>query len=408
VAGVGRGIATLAVVVAVLGSSSAVEAADADWARGALADQYELGSALPLRNTPWVGTHNSFNSAAEMGPALSAQDSNQRITLVDQLDAGVRSLELDVHWFPSASGGGFTPVVCHATGEHLGCTIEKPLSVVLDEIAGWLRQHPGQALLLYLEDHVDGAEGHDAAAAVVESKLGTMLYRPPGGGASCVPLPLDVTRSAIRASGAQVVIVSGCGSGTAWRAVAFDWSAVHEEEGPAGFRDFPDCGPHFTRVQYDTKLIRYFEDSTWVSNGPTHPPGTPAPDGITVQTAAAMARCGVDLTGMDQVDRDDPRFAALVWSWAPGEPALRPGCAAQAGGRWYSQPCTRRERVACRGAGGGWSVPRKAVRFADAAAACARAGAAFEVPRSGYEGQLLRVAMERDGAGRAWVSHRAG
>jgi hypothetical protein len=53
-------------------------------------------------------------------------------------------------------------------------------------------------------------------------------------------------------------------------------------------------------------------------------------------------------------------------------------------------------------------VPRKAVRFADAAAACARAGAAFDVPRTGYEAQLLRVAMERDGAARAWLSHQAG
>ena len=61
--------------------------------------QYELAGDVPMRNAPWVFTHNSYNSPAEMGLALSPQDSNQRITVVDQLDEGVRSLELDVHLF---------------------------------------------------------------------------------------------------------------------------------------------------------------------------------------------------------------------------------------------------------------------------------------------------------------------
>jgi hypothetical protein len=398
-----RGIAALVVLFALVAAAPSA-AADADWARAALADQYELGSVVPLRNAPWVGTHNSFNSTAEMGPALSAQDANQRIDLVDQLDAGVRSLELDLHWFPSAAGGGFAPVVCHATGEHLGCSVEKPLAVVLDEVAGWLRKHRDQVLLLYLEDHLDGSAGHDAAAAVLDAKLGAALYRPPGAGA-CVPLPLDQTRAAVRRSGAQAIVVSGCGTGGAWPSVAFDWSA-HAEGGPHGYRDFPDCGPDFTRADYDTKLIRYFEDSTRVSAGAAQLGQSTPDDGIDVATAAAMARCGVDLLGMDQVERDDPRFAALVWSWAPDEPR-RPGCAAQHAGRWRSLPCTGLLRAACRTADGRWRVPRRAVAFAQADAVCRRSEAVFDVPRSGYEAQLLRLAMERSGAGRAWLRHRA-
>ena len=35
------------------------------WTHRALAFQYALGNGLPLRDTPWVGTHNSFNSIAE-------------------------------------------------------------------------------------------------------------------------------------------------------------------------------------------------------------------------------------------------------------------------------------------------------------------------------------------------------
>src|SRR3954454_7640867 len=111
------------------------------WVTAALADQYRLGNSLPLRDAPWWGTHNSFNSPKEMGPALSALDPNQKVDIVDQLDLGARQLELDVHWVldlrqPSK---GYQPIVCHALSGGPGCTIEKPLDKVLDEVAGWLR-----------------------------------------------------------------------------------------------------------------------------------------------------------------------------------------------------------------------------------------------------------------------------
>ena len=374
-----------------------------NWVQPALADQYELGSSLPLRNAPWVGTHNSFNSPAEMGPALSAQDSNQRITILDQLDSGVRSLELDVHWFPRP--GGFQPVVCHATGEHAGCTTEKTLAATLDPIAAWLREHPGQAILLYLEDHLDSAAGYDAATRVVEEKLGDRLYRPRGDG--CVPLPLDDTRDGIRNTGAQVIVVSRCGQGSAWPAVAFDWSKTHEEERPRGFEDFPGCGPDFTRAEYDATLIRYFEDSTRLTNTAATTGAASRDDGITVETAGRMARCGVDLLGMDQVERADPRFAALVWSWAPEQPKRARGCAAQFDARWYALRCSRRLRVACRTADGRWRVPSRVVRWSHARAHCRRRAAEFAVPATGYEAHQLDVAMERAEAARAWLAHRA-
>jgi hypothetical protein len=340
-----------------------------------------------------------------MGPALSAQDSNQRITLVDQLDAGIRSLELDVHRFPSLTGGGPAPVVCHATEEHAGCTTEKTLAATLDPIAAWLRDHPGQVLLLYLEDHLDNAAGYDGAAAVVEEKLGSVLYRPRSGG--CVPLPLDDTRAAVRAAGAQVVVVSSCGQGSAWPAIAFDWSQTHKEERPRGYEDFPGCGPDFTRAEYDSTLIRYFEDTTRVTATGSTAGAATRDDGITVRTAGAMSRCGVDLLGMDQVERTDPRFAALVWSWSPGQPARPRGCAAQFDGRWYALRCTRRLRAACLTADGRWRVPSRLVRWSAAPAACRRRAATFAVPRTGFEAQRLRVAMERVGAARAWLGHRA-
>ena len=384
---------------------------ESSWTHRALADQYELGSSLGMRDAPWVGTHNSFNSVAEMGPTLSAQDSNQKLAIVDQLRIDVRSLELDVHWFPSVHTGGYAPVVCHATGEHAGCSAEKPLGPVLDEIGGWLREHRDQVLLLYIEDHLDTAEGYDSAAQTIEAKLGDMVYRPPRGGASCVQLPLDLTRDAVRAAGAQVVIVSGCGIGAGWPSVAFDWSTTHKEARPRGYTDYPACGSDFTRAEYDSLLIRYFEDSTRLTNTAGSVGAATPDDGITPATAAQMARCGVDLVGLDQLLPGDGRLDALVWSWAPGEPRAGGDCAVQRVdaafpfGRWQARPCAERYRVACRTASGDWVVPKPVVAAANADATCARAGAAHAVPRTGYENQRLRSAMDATRAKTTWLAY---
>ena len=212
------------------------------WVDRALDIQYELSFDVPLRNAHYVGTHNSFNSVAEIGPTLSAMDSNRRLGLVDQLDVDVRSIELDLHRFPSAQGFGFRPVVCHALGGGVGCTVEKDLDPVLAEISGWLRrpENSRQVLLLYLEDDLDTAGTHDDAAAAIAAQLGDLVYRPKGEG--CQEVSTELTRDRIRNSGKRVLIVSDCGKGEAWQSLAFSWED-HRESRPFDFEDFPGCGP---------------------------------------------------------------------------------------------------------------------------------------------------------------------
>jgi hypothetical protein len=395
-----------------------VEAFRRSWVHKALALQYELAGDVGLRNAPWVGTHNSFNSIAEMGPTLSDTDSNQVLSLTDQLNLGVRGLEVDTHWFPSLSaGGGNAPVVCHAgaVSDHDGCTVERPLGPVLGEIGSWLRQpqHSDQVLLLYIEDHLDNTTGYDTGAATIDKKLGDLVYRPPAG-AGCTDLPLDLTRDQILASGAQMIIVgnSSCGQGDAWPGLVFNWHQ-HVENGPDGYRDFPDCGPDYDRPTYDSTLVRFYEDSTWLTDAASF--GQDPPEGLTPQVTAAMARCGVDLTGFDQLLPDDGRLAAAVWSWAPGEPTGG-SCATQVvndsfpAGRWDAVPCNERHRPACRTSDGSWLVAPDEVRQRRGTVACQDAGAGAElaVPRTGYEAQLLRVAMQDAGAapGQVWLGYR--
>ena len=379
-----------------------------EWTKRALALQYELASDVELRNAPWVYILNSYNSPAEMGPTLSTRDPNQSITIVEQLDEGVRSLEIDAHLFNSPSDprvGTRGPIVCHARGAdqgHAGCTTEKPLVVVLRQIKGWLDRHRDQVILLYLESHLEGREGHDAGAASIDETIGPLVYRTQSRGTRCDPLPLKLTRQQVRAARKQVVMMGPCGEGGRWRGYVHDEKLRGTGSDNSVFRDYPSCGPDFTRRQYDSRVIRYYEDGTQLSR--TVNQGT---DPIDAAIAARMARCGVDLVGLDFLARGDARLAALVWSWAPGQPSSSGNCSVQRfDGRWLARPCGERHRVACRDAQGDWFVPAARTTARAAPRICASTRVVNGVPRTGFDGQQLRSAMRRHGSGAVWLGQR--
>jgi hypothetical protein len=378
-----------------------IEDYEQSWTHRTIAFQYSLANDVGFVNAPWLGTHNSFNSIAQQGAALSTTDANQQLTLVDQLRMDMRSLELDIHWFPSArAGGAYAPVVCHAgaVSEHDGCSTEPLLGPVLDQIAGWLHGHRDQVLLLYLEDHLDS--GYDTASAAIKQSLGSLVYPTGSSNGTSVELPGTLTRDKVLAAGHQVVLVSnsGSGGGAAWRSLVYTWNN-HREETPHGYAGWPICGPDFTRADYDTRLVRYYEDSTWLSAADGAATNTPEGEGLTPADVGQMVRCGVDLFGFDQLQPGDGRLDAAVWSWADDQPAGGSCAAIRSDGRWFSSGCKKTRPAACRNADGSWSVTNP-VTEADAAAECAAAGGRFTAPRTGYQNQLLKEAA----AGRAtWV-----
>jgi hypothetical protein len=395
-------VAVVIAVFVVVGGTA--HGADSGWTQRALQLQHELGNDVGMVNAPWLGTHNSFNSLAEMGVALSPLDSNQQISITDQLDAGIRSIELDLHWFPSlGSLGQKRPTVCHAQGPHVGCTVEKTLDRVLTEVRAWLRDNPGQVLMIYFEDHLDGQKGYAEATHDVHQGLAGLLYRPRGGSRKCQELPDELTRDQVLAAGRQVIAVGSCGIGERWPTVSYAWSDHYEDQPTSRFMDFPACDSDVSRTGYKTRLIRYYEDSTTLSYIVSQ--GGSGEERVTPEMAGRLVRCGVDLIGLDQVMREDPRLDALVWSWAPGQPASG-SCSLQGDtGRWVSSSCRGRLPAACRD-GIRWSVTPRAVPVSGAARACRRQGGQFAVPRTGYEGQLLKVAAERAAAGHVWLGQR--
>jgi hypothetical protein len=394
-------VASVALSVAFCGPAAAASF-QGSWVDRALDLQYRLAADVGMRNAPFIGTHNSFNSVAEMGSTTSTLDPNQQLSIAEQLNLDMRMIELDVHLTIAPATGQLEPVVCHAFANHFPCSTEKTLGPVLGEIAAWLREpaNSEEVLFLYLEDHLDNTAGYDAAAAIIQRELGDVLYAPPTQDA-CLKLPPRLTRNQILAAGKRVVIVgnSPCGVGSAWPSLVFDWEG-HLETQPVAFTDFPGCGVDYSRAQFDSTQVRYFEDA--------RPSQGTAPR-ITPQGAAEMARCGVDLLGLDQLLPEDPRLTALVWSWAKGQPS-RGRCAVQTfrarslATRWRSLPCSKPRRPACR-RGTRWLLGAEAVSERRGRAECRSLHAQFAVPRTGFEAQLLRKRMQGSRARQVWLGY---
>jgi hypothetical protein len=279
---------------------------------------------------------------------------------------------------------------------------------VLPEIAGWLRKHPSQVLLLYLEDELGADAGYAETVSLLDSVLGKAIYRPSPSemtAKGCANLPLGISRDDIRARGAQVVLVGNCRTG--WASDVYGWDDNHVESGSTpDYKPFPVCDATYARDVYDSKLVRYYEDSTFVSAAvdPGQSPAQAEAERLSPERVASMTRCGVNLFGFDQLLPHDGRIKASIWSWLKNEPNARGGrCGVQRkDSRWLTSPCRAKHRAVCRSATGLTLTPR-AVPYAAARAACRSRGAAFDLPRTGYENSVLRQAA---GAEDVWLRYK--
>ena len=385
------------------------------WLPRALSLQRGLDDALALHQEMWVHTHNSFNAEAYT-PTLSGLDTNHIYSLTDQLKMGVRAIEIDVHWAPSAEtagpqDGGKAPIVCHGRTEgmgparvHVGCTAEVHLRTRLQEVATWLDDNPGEVVMIYLENQLEGnSVAHLRAAEAIHTALEGRVYAP-NPGSSCQRFPIEISRQQIAAAGKQVLLVGDCGgdAGT-WSSVVFHrdnrgvWNESSSPEGTE-YPAYPACETHRADEGYDTRWIRFFEDHTWLS---AMVDGSRKATEVTAEDAHNMARCGVNMPGFDNLYPFDARLAALVWSWAADEPAA-PGCAYSDQG-FRSGNCKTPRRFACEYADGSWVITKARGPWDKGAQHCERMGASYSVPKNGYQNSRLDDVR---GSTAVWLDYR--
>jgi hypothetical protein len=399
-------------------SPAQITAYQQSWVHRALTLQRQLDERVPVIQTQIVHTHNSFNSSAyalngtnppSYYPTLTNQDPNQVYSLTDQLNMDVRFVELDLHWVPSPYGSaatdGYWVTLCHGDGQqapatgtwvHVGCTADRPAQDGFAELHRWLVAHPSEFVFVYLENQLyDGATpdasatlAHQTAAALIQQQLGSFVYRPHGTAAgSCADAPYGMSVAQMRATGARMMLVGNCGPGSDWPSWVFTRGPRWDENGNPTAYSATDCARDSASRQTSATFRRFYEDSTVLATAQQ------TTTQITAATTAAMVRCGVNIIGFDQLTTDDPRLAALVWSWAPNQPSSG-GCAmAIYGGRFVSGDCGQEHRFACRDAASRWHVTVESGPWREGADACATEfpGSRFGVPANGYDDTQLPI-----------------
>lgn len=392
----------------------ATSTASADpWLRKALDLQNKVDYDEPLATSTFLMTHNSYNASAYRS-AFAYVDPNQKLSIGQQLAAGVRSLELDVHRFFSMSGWPWQwknrLLLCHGQDNHLGCSpYDRKLEAGIDEIKTWLDKSENQheVIVVYIEDHID--DRYSELVNIITQRLGNKLYRPLAS-AGCQGIPMHISKQTVLDAGKQVLLMGAsevCGSNSGWETWAFAGVGDRLSGYPTGEVENVDgvqCD--FQRSFYDRYWVRFYEDRTLLSSLFADP------DRIDANAATQLQKCGANLIGFDKLSPTDTRLQASVWSWDAGQPSDVDGsenCAqSQGNARFHDQACTEVARYACRNPGTHqWYVTQTAGIWSDGFDTCQRetnGQFVYGVPTNGYDNERLREIKQQQNVESVWLN----
>ncbi|GMF13715.1 unnamed protein product [Phytophthora lilii] len=360
--------------------------------------------------------------------------SNQFLSLTDQLDLGVRFLELDVHYFAASlrsahcSGFGIAFVddaaaallsalesVLDASGldktvqwssDLVGC-LPSPSGIRADEqrlhneslaeIATWLSSHPNDLVVIYTEvgDEVGTFSQTNALLELYTNTFGDLLFSPSnfadaGGDWN------GFTLEDLIGQGKQVILVA--------TPEAND-QMFYMRELCAGWADVPSstsgaAGTFYGETMNAGTLVRAFKSELHygtmteasLSGGSEQLDTASEPGHVNASSLPVFVAAGVNVLAPDGLD--GAVMAALVWSWAENEPDVGSASAVQlsaADGRWYGvADASSISHVACVSSANRstWAVVAQGSSCAD--------GYVAGAPRLAVENAALRAALQAE------------
>ena len=182
-----------------------------EWGQRALAIQNSLDNDAPLNQSTWPGTHNSNSNNDD--DSIHSSVRNQSRGLKEQLDEGIRSLVLDVHYTWSDVR------VCHNNVDMWGACIEnltgsRKFKNALSDIVEWVDDNPDQVVLLKLELMNSAEDNINKVMKKVNdqdeyyfmpSSLNDTSF-PDLNSEGCKDLPSNLTKSKVLASGKNIIL----------------------------------------------------------------------------------------------------------------------------------------------------------------------------------------------------------
>jgi hypothetical protein len=396
-------LSSLALSLGLMSSAGSYASADLEnyiedsWQYRALILQSKIDIGTPLVDASILFTHNSFNSS-HYANAASYLDPNHIHSITEQLDLGVRMLELDSHWYSGAIR------VCHGQSKHEGCSAaDGLLEDRIAEVNSWMRrpEHADQVVFIYIQDVLDNH--YAEASAILEKYFGEKIYAP---GSCGQQIPRDLTKADILNSGKQVLVYGrgyDCAetTGTSWGQNVY---TGFFETDITDLSPSPSCTSEtFTPETIANNIVRIYEDSTTLSEWFGSPPKD-----IDAAYMKTMVDCGINIVGLDQLKYNDPRHLAAIWSWNQNEPnnaGSGEDCASHKDtGRINDAACDGARRFACVDTDGNWQASDASGIWSQGAAICSSENkGTFGMPKNGK--QNLALTHAQSNINTLWVNY---
>lgn len=368
----------------------------ADWLDNAHRLQHRLSSSLPLCRASLLGSHNSAITLADgygnqdgffsglleyaewlapEGTSRTIRTNDQYFSLTDQLNMGVRMVELDTHYVLGSlriahCGGlhvdglnklvealnyvaktlGFDvrwdteTVGCNPSLSSIPAASQRLLRDALGEIKAWTDEvrNRREFLIVYLDDEpdlLDWGVVPELVAAVRDAFPDDLVFKPPDRAATASPDAGWPTTGELLDAGFRVMFVSSSDYGVEMKSHVFargpgvcDW-----QEPSLVDIDAPSCAgtarfPEGTLLRTPSCEIQY---------GPLNCDFALRNENSPILDEASLPgvmACGLNVPAPDLLTPE--RAAAAVWTWAPGYPQNNStGCddvtyVAASDGRW--------------------------------------------------------------------------
>lgn len=340
--------------------------------------EIELAKTVPLRHQQWLGSHNAYNSKGIF--------KNQYWNITQQLNAGIRVLELDLHGRLLLD----KVRVCH--GISANTCLLNPLGVrnyqeLLTEIKTWSDNHPDQLLLIELENHV---KKEKLVLQPLQNTFKDLIY------ANSERLKgwHDETPAQILAKGKRI-IVADFGSNRFDNKLIWDENELFTNNQSKDFQ--PGC--KVKGQSMGDKLWGFYDDKTYRKGNP-----------MTPTNIAEFLNCNTRYLKIDRLNTQILDATRFTW-----DKSLLPAgesCASLRAGnsRWQAQTCTKPAPVACLKPQNryDWKITQKQGSWAEAESLCqAEFGPEFhfEVPRTFYQQHSLKSALP-DSPTPVWLNYR--
>ncbi|TYZ64664.1 hypothetical protein PybrP1_006352 [[Pythium] brassicae (nom. inval.)] len=444
------------------------------WAARALHLQRKLAYERTLCTAQLPGSHNSAINIADgygvedhvfegylkyvswFKSGLRVHTNDQLFSLTDQLQMGVRFVELDVHWFNRdlhiAHCGGFRSSLLDGfigalnevakligtdiqwDSETIGCkpslssipaSEQRSLDAALAEIAAWLHAPANQDefLLVFFDDEANLIKWKKIPRLLELVKQHFRLDE--------ILLPADFVQHGyewpvfreLLALGKRVMFLSGADYSPEGDELLFVKDSICDwQEPPLPFLPFPTCRfhrPNFGPLDANRTIFR--PETSEIVYGFLNADGKLGKNEYVLDetTLPPLVACGVNIPSPDNIT--PTRMASTIWAFARDSAALVPGqCVgivrSDGAPTWRSVDCEAPNMVAaCVDAAhpSTWRLGEAPVAEAKSAASCAAlAGSGklgYGAPASGYENKVVfdLLAQAPAAVGGVWVNAKA-